>query len=94
MAVLFSISATVAFLLGLGAGLVFHLPYRKLIVNSFTRGILVSLIALAPLGAGAVAVGLIANATATDRHLLGLAFFVGVMIGAIWDRLKETRRKR
>lgn len=94
MAVIYSISVTVAFLLGLGAGLVFHLPYRNLIVNSLTRSILVSLIALGPLGAGAIAVGLIADETATDRHILGVAFFAGVMLGAIWDRLKEARRKR
>jgi hypothetical protein len=93
MTVIVSTAATAAFLLGLGAGLLFMLPFDKLIVNTFARGILVSLIALVPMGLGAAAVGSIANSIALDRNLLGLAYFVGIMVGAIWDRVRETRRR-
>ena len=92
MTIVFGISAAAFFLLGLGAGFAFMLPFRRLIVNTFTRAFLVSLIALAPMCLAAAVVGSIASRTGMDRNLVGLAFFGGVAAGAIWEHLKHSRR--
>ena len=92
MTIVFGISAAAFFLLGLGAGFAFMLPFRRLIVNTFTRAFLVSLIALAPMCLAAAVVGSIASRTGMDRNLVGLAFFGDVAAGAIWEHLKHSRR--
>ena len=94
MTIVFGISAAAFFLLGVGAGLMFMLPFRTLIVNTLTRAVFVSLIALAPMCLGAAVVGSIASQTEMDRDLVGLAFFGGIGLGAIWEHLREARRPR
>ena len=86
-------AAMASLLLGVAAGRFILLPFDKLVVNTFTRAIVVSLIAMIPMFLGGFVVRSVADLTGSAREL-GLAFFVGITVGAIWYRLKEEGRRR
>ena len=94
MAVTSEIAVSVIFLMGVGAGVAFMLPFRTFVVNSFTRAVLVSLLALAPMCLGAAVVGWFVTWAGLDRQVVGLAFFSGIAVGAVWENLKGGRRSR